>query len=155
MQTRSRRLFLAFLVLISNLLSGSANAQQPESVDKYITDRSREWTAAYLSGDTSVMEEILAADFLGTSSNGNRYTKQDAIKDAKDGPSYFLSNRLFKIEVKVYGSTAVAFGVDLMKLKSNPDVEEAAVWTDTWLLRNGKWQVVASHESKPSATAVQ
>ena len=155
MNPLARRTFFGFLLISASILVGCASYQPVESVEQYIADRSREWTDAFVSGNTRVMEEIIAPDFLGTSTKGERYTKQDAIKDAKDGPNYFVSNRLLKVEVKVYGSTAVAFGVDVMKLKSNPNVEETAVWTDTWLLRNGKWQVVASHESKQAAAATK
>ena len=150
-----RTWFFYFFLLTSGILAGCANLQPAESVEKYIADRSREWTEAFVSGNTRVMEEIIAPDFRGTSTTGERYTKQGAIRDAKDGPNNFIYNRLSRVEVKVYGNTAVAFGADVMKLKSNPTVEETAVWTDTWLLRDGKWQVVASHESKLSSAGAK
>ena len=58
----------------------------------------------------------------------------------------FLSTQLAEITVKVYGTTAIAFGGDILKLRSGAPAEVRTAWTDTWLMRNEAWQVVASHE---------
>ena len=151
MKLLSRRWTCPLLLIAAAVLAGCASQRPAASVETYIADRSREWTDAYVTGNTGVLEEIIAEDFLGTTSKGARYTKQRVIQDAKG--KYFVSNRLVRIEVRVYGTTALAFGTDVMVLKTSPTVEESAAWTDTWLLRDGRWQVVASHESKMTSGA--
>src|SRR5579862_5647309 len=34
------------------------------------------------------------------------------------------------------------------KDKTHPDAKECQVWTDTWLKRGGKWQIVAAQDNK-------
>jgi hypothetical protein len=43
----------------------------------------------------------------------------------------------------IYGSEQ-AIGKD----KTNPDAKQCQVWTDTWLKRNGKWQIAAAQDNK-------
>jgi hypothetical protein len=43
----------------------------------------------------------------------------------------------------IYGSEH-AIGKD----KAKPDAKQCQVWTDTWLKRNGKWQITAAQDNK-------
>jgi hypothetical protein len=43
----------------------------------------------------------------------------------------------------IYGSEH-AIGKD----KTRPDAKVCQVWTDTWLKRDGKWQIVASQDNR-------
>jgi hypothetical protein len=129
------------------LAPGCASEPSPVDVESFIVERSRRWTACFTTGDTTVMEEILAADFVNTSPSGTRSTKAESIRSAREGPSMFASTRLDALEVKIHGAVALAFGQDLLYLKASPNAPVRTVWTDTWLLRNGQWCVVASHES--------
>ena len=43
----------------------------------------------------------------------------------------------------IYGSEH-AIGKD----KTHPDAKQCQVWTDTWLKRNGKWQIAAAQDNK-------
>jgi hypothetical protein len=43
----------------------------------------------------------------------------------------------------IYGSEH-AIGKD----KTHPDAKVCQVWTDTWLKRGGKWQIVASQDNR-------
>lgn len=121
-----------------------ARVVEPEA---YIAERSRQWTVSYSSGDSTAMEQILADDFTGTSPSGRRYGKREAIKSALQGPSQFAAAALDKVHVKVFGGVALAFGDDLLTLKSGSPSQVRTRWTDTWLLRNGDWAAVSSHES--------
>src|SRR5204863_6345982 len=104
---------LAALLLVALVAPGCATRIATESIGNYIAERSREWTASYVTGRTEAMEEILAEDFVGTSPGGVRYTKADAISAAKNGPATVAAARLVKIEVKVFDDFALAFGEDL------------------------------------------
>jgi len=123
--------------------------------ERYIAERSGEWTACFTTGDTEVMERILASDFVNTSPRGIRSNKAEAIVSAKQGPEIFASTRMDGVIVKVYGSTALALGSDIIKLKSGAPAEVRTAWTDTWLFRDGAWQVVASHECVVRELAAQ
>lgn len=127
--------------------SGCAAVGGPESVSRHIVERSREWTASYVSGHTDVMQRILAHDFVGTNPKGRRANKAQTIATALEGPAFLQAASVGPIEVRVFGTMAVAFGGDVLVLKRDPASTITTAWTDTWLLRDGQWVVIASHES--------
>ena len=127
--------------------TGCATWRDPVSVEKYILGRSKEWTNSYVTGNPEVMERILAHDFVNTNPRGERSGKTAAIASAKDGPATIQSAQAGAIEVRVFGSMAIAFGGDILLLKEGSRREITTAWTDTWLFREDEWLAVASHES--------
>jgi hypothetical protein len=49
------------------------------------------------------------------------------------------------VTVHVYGEAAVARGTDTWEMADGS--KGAALWTDTWIRRNGKWQIVAAQDT--------
>jgi aminopeptidase C len=95
----------------------------------------------------SVLERVLADDFVGVDIDGSHYSKADAIKDFRTHPSEFASNHLNGVEIRFYGDTAVAQGNESWKKKNG--TLGKFVWTDTWIKRAGKWQIVAAEDLVP------
>ena len=52
--------------------------------------------------------------------------------------------RFFGEDVAIIYGSEHAIGKD----KTHPDAKVCQVWTDTWLKRDGKWQIVASQDNK-------
>jgi aminopeptidase C len=48
------------------------------------------------------------------------------------------------VKVRFYGNTAIAQGSESWEKRSGE--RGRFVWTDTWLLRNGHWQIVAAED---------
>ena len=56
---------------------------------------------------------------------------------------------LSEIKVHVYGNAAVAVGTNTLRgTYKGQDISGKYRFTDTWVNRNGKWQVVASEYTK-------
>ena len=66
------------------------------------------------------------------------------IADTRNAPKDFVSNRLNDVKVRFYGNTAVAQGSETWEKRSSE--RGRFVWTDTWLQRNGRWQIVAAED---------
>ena len=66
------------------------------------------------------------------------------IGDTPNAPKHFVSNRLNDVKVRFYGKTAVAQGSETWEKHSGE--RGRFVWTDTWLQRNGHWQIVAAED---------
>jgi uncharacterized protein (TIGR02246 family) len=130
----------------------SSSGETPNSdVEKSLIEMEREWAAVCATRDTTVLEKILADDFLGTNTKGERYTKaQDIEKVAKGPKNKYVSGRLDKVEAHFFGNdVAILYGVETC-VKRTPDGKEepeTSVWTDTWLKRNGRWQIVAAQDA--------
>jgi ketosteroid isomerase-like protein len=121
----------------------SAHKDQKET-QRYILDSERQWAESVATGDTSAIERILADDFIGVDPQGHLYTKQQMIDETRNAPKYFVSNRLNEVKVRFYGKTAIAQGSETWQKRSGE--RGRFVWTDTWLERNGRWQIVAAED---------
>ena len=114
------------------------------SVEAYIRESEAQWAESVASGDTKAIERILADDFIGTDPKGNLYNKAQMIADTKDAPKYFVSNHLDQVKIRFFGNTAVAQGSESWERRNGE--RGRFVWTDTWILRNGRWQIVAAED---------
>jgi hypothetical protein len=145
--TARRPLLLASILGTAMAAVGCATRRSAASVEIFIANSSLEWTASYVSGRTQVLEQILAEDFVGTSPSGRTHNKRETIESAKEAPSVLASATMDRVVVKVFDGVAIAFGEDLLTFKSGTPAPLRNKWTDTWLLRDDRWLVVASHES--------
>jgi Domain of unknown function (DUF4440) len=143
------------MVIAAALLLVPARAQQShwaspdDKTAQFIIDMERNW-AEGVCVDNGVVTDLLADDFQGTSPNGARFTKADELKDEK-GPHTARGCGLDEAKVRFFGdSLAVVYGREhaVGKDKSQPNAKVCQVWTDTWLKRGGKWQIIASQDNR-------
>jgi Domain of unknown function (DUF4440) len=143
------------VVIAAALLLVPARAQQShwasadDKTAQFIIDMERNW-AEGVCVDNGVVTDLLADDFQGTSPNGARFTKADELKDEK-GPHTARGCGLDEAKVRFFGdSLAVVYGREhaVGKDKSQPNAKVCQVWTDTWLKRGGKWQIIASQDNR-------
>ena len=117
-----------------------------EKARQYIMESEKQWAEAVASGDSTVVQKILADDFIGVDTKGFQYNKEHEVHSTPEGPKYFKSNHLNSIKIRFYGNMAVAQGDETWVRYSGEPITGRFVWTDTWLLRNGKWQIVAAED---------
>lgn len=132
-----------------------AHAQQShwasanDKTAKYIIDMERKW-AEGVCVHNGVVAGLLADDFQGTSTKGARFRKSDELKDEK-GPRTAHDCGLDEAKVHFFGdSIAVVYGREhaIGKDSSQPNAKVCQVWTDTWLKRDDKWQIIASQDNR-------
>lgn len=141
--------FAATSSLIPACAQQSHWASADDKTAKYIIEMERKW-AEGVCVDNGVVAGLLADDFQGTSTKGARFTKADELKDEK-GPRSAHDCGLDETRVRFFGdSIAVVYGSEhaIGKDKSQPDAKVCQIWTDTWLKRGGKWQIVASQDNR-------
>jgi hypothetical protein len=94
------------------------------------------------------LKTVIADDFQGTSPTGRRYGKDEAI--TTDTKSLARDCQLGEVKVRFFGdSIAVAYGAEswIDKANDGKETKRCQVWTDTWLKRAGKWQIVAAQDT--------
>jgi ketosteroid isomerase-like protein len=142
---------LAFALLLAfstNPLSSHAQANDSQAADAaYIRQAELDWAESVVTNDVSVLDRILADDFVGVDIDGSHYSKADEIRDYRAKPSEFVSNHLDNFVTRFYGDAAVAQGSESWKKKDGTPGK--FIWTDTWIRRGGKWQVVAAEDLVP------
>ena len=139
-----RRLSRALAMLGTLCLCNCSMQKDQKETERYILESERQWAESVATGDTSAIERILADDFIGVDPKGRLYAKQEMIDETRNAPKYFVSNRLNEVKVRFYGSTAIVQGSETWEKRSGE--RGRFVWTDTWLRRNGRWQIVAAED---------
>ncbi len=135
------------LALTMAVLLCSACNNSQEEARRYIEQSEEQWAASVATSDSSVVQRILADDVVWVF-DGRILNKAQAVTDAAQGPGPFLSNRANSIHIRFFGdSTAVAQGSETWtKRKDSEQTTGRFVWTDTWVRRNGQWQIVAAED---------
>jgi len=141
-----RKLLLILVVLLASIGVVILHAATPSQADaeKYIKESERLWAESVFTGDSSAVDRILADDFIGVDPDGKQYDKAHMVNDTKDAPKFFVSNHLNQVKVRFYGDAAVAQGDESWVRKNGK--RGRFVWTDTWIKRNGHWQIVAAED---------
>jgi hypothetical protein len=118
-----------------------------EETVRFIIAAEAKWANSACSPQTD-LKEVIADDFQGTSPSGNRYDKAKAI--ATDTKSLSRDCQLGDVKVRFFGdSIAIAYGAEssVSKGKDVKETKRCLIWTDTWLKRAGKWQIVAAQDT--------
>ena len=123
-----------------------ATVQTQPQTERYIIESERQWAESVATGDTTAIKRILADDFVGVDPKGRLYDKAAMIAETAQAPKEFVSNRLNQVRVRFFGNTAVAQGSESWVRRRGEPRRGRFVWTDTWICRNGQWQIVAAED---------
>lgn len=139
---------VVFLMIATALfLSAPKSATNTADAERYIRESESQWAEAVANGDVSVVQRILADDYIGVDAgDGHLYDKAEAISFIREHHSEFISNHLNDIKVRFFGNTAVAQGSESWERRTGEPRRGRFVWTDTWIERNGQWQIVAAED---------
>lgn len=94
------------------------------------------------------LKEMFADDFQGTSTNGTRYGKVEAMSN--DVNTRDRQCELGDVKIHFFGDNlAIAYGNEssIRKGADGTEYKRCLAWTDTWLKRDGKWQIIAAQDN--------
>src|SRR5207248_1392692 len=109
------------------------------------------WEAAVGSHSYATVEGFVAADFIGVSSKGKFTNRSQMISEVKGDKDTYKTAKNDKLNVKMFGpNVAVVTGRahEVGTGKDGKAFDRAFLFTDTWMMRGGKWQCIASQISK-------
>ena len=139
---------VAYICLFGPLAMGQqarwADANDPTA--KSMLDLERKW-AETTCDRNDIAKTMLAEDFQGTDTKGNRFDRATEIADTTNPKRPTASEcKLGPSHVRFFGdNVAIIYGEESFK---KPDgSKQRQVWTDTWLNRAGRWQIVASQDT--------
>ncbi len=126
--------------------SARTAGRQTLSAEDTIKQLEQRWLDALVRRDQATVAEILAPEFQDTMIDGKVRTREQALAAVLDTTRPAFSRFFGRLEVKVYeGKFAVAHGLTVL---NGDKIREAhIVFTDVFVLRNGKWQAVAAQEA--------
>src|SRR5438270_11883030 len=139
---------LAVAVLCAVSLSVVAG-KSATGVEDQIKKLEQDWAQATLKSGAAAVDQYEADDIVTTDPGGRVTDKAQDKTDLSSGDLKFVSMELSDMTVHVYGNAAVAAGTNTLKgTYKGQDITGKYRFTDTWVKRNGKWQVVATQSTK-------
>jgi ketosteroid isomerase-like protein len=118
----------------------------PAESEHFIVESERQWAESLASGETTHVEQFVADDFVGVDPDGKLYDKAQEISETQREFKNYAYNHLNEVKVRFFGDTAVAQGSESWERRTGEPKFGRFVWTDTWIRRNGRWQVVAAED---------
>ena len=129
--------------------SPPAAAAGTEEIEATVAQLERDWVSAIVKKDTAALDRLLAEEFAGVSPTAHYYDKRMAIDDLTTGTYQVESMALDEVSVNAYGGFAVAFASQQEKSRyAGTDISGHYHYTNVWVNRDDRWQVVASHGTR-------
>jgi len=129
---------------------GASNANM-SGKNMSVKDMENAWEAAIPKHDFATVEGFVAADFMGVSSKGKFVNRSEMLSEYKGDKDTYKSAKNEKLNVKMYGPNVAVVTGRAREVGSGKDgkaFDRTFLFTDTWMMRGGKWQCVASQISK-------
>jgi hypothetical protein len=137
-------------LLIAAMLFGSVSnaADLPADLAKAVKD----YDEAQLHGNKAELQRLVADDYTLVNSSGRIQNKAELIADYT-APGYRIEPfEIMEPVEKVWSDGAVMGGVvDLRGTDGGKPFAVTLRFADIWAKRNGKWQVIYTHVSRPPA----
>lgn len=120
-----------------------------DNVEQILAKLEQDWVDASLKKDTAFVDRLLADDYVGIAPDGTTWTKSKQIESLRSGDLKFESVTIDGIKVRVLGDTAVVtLGQTEKSQFQGKDTSGRTMWTDIFMKKNGRWQIIANHGSR-------
>lgn len=120
-------------------------------ITKRMIEQERIW-AEMACGGKSIANDVFADDFQGTAPNGGHYGKPTGPPPAYDPNTKWSTDcKLDDADVRFFSpDSAVVYGKEskTVPLANGKMERRCLVWTDTWIRRNGRWQMIAVQDGR-------
>ena len=125
------------------------HAQDVKSDQEVLIELERKWDAAFHTQDAAFIETVLADEFIATYGDGSRGDKAKELAIARTFDQQVDSSRLDDFIIKVYRDTAVVWFTQFLVGPVNGKPTEVQYqYMDVWVVRDGRWQAVASQSTR-------
>jgi ketosteroid isomerase-like protein len=141
---------LAAILATAGAAPAAAQASRRAQSDQDILIKlERDWDAAYHSRDVKFIENVLAPEFVGTYAEGGRADRAKELALAAEFNQQIDSSVLDEFIVRIYGDTAVVHMTQhLTGPSKGKPLTIAFRYIDVFVMREGRWQCVASQSTK-------
>jgi ketosteroid isomerase-like protein len=133
--------------------SSTAAASTTKTTGKNLSPRDAEnvWEAAVAKHDYAAVEGMIAADFTGVSAKNKFIGRSEMLGEFKGDKDTYKSAKNERLNLKMYGNNVAIVTGRARETGTGKDgkaFDRTYLFTDTWMMRGGKWQCIASQITK-------
>ena len=131
--------------------AAAAAASKMNAKSMSVKEMENAWEASVSKHDFATVEGFVAADFTGVSSKGKFVNRSQLLSEYKGDKDTYKSAKNEKLNVKMYGPNVTVVTGRAREVGTGKDgkaFDRTFLFTDTWMMRGGKWECVASQSSK-------
>src|ERR1700732_4867668 len=134
---------MRFLILI---LVASAVAAEPATTEQELVHRTQELYDAMVPGNQTPWKKYFADDCTFSDEKGRTFDKTKLVADITPLPKgYSGAIKIENVISRIIGDTAVlSYDANEAETIFGQELHARYHITDTWLRRNGQWQIIAS-----------
>lgn len=144
-KTKSAGLLLAATLAAS----GSAAARDKAADERDLRAVEAQVCQAFESGDAGTLRKLLDDTFTLTNSRGEVTDLEANLAEVASREPHYDVFRNHDQKLRLYGDAAIITGITTIKGTSHKEPFAADFqFTDTYVRRDGKWLLAASHASK-------
>lgn len=139
-----KRISIAMICLAGVMLC-NAFADESKITQEELSLRTQKMFDAVAIGDKTPWQKYIADDALYFDEKGRNLTKSALVADIEPLPKgYSGTIRLTKVQCHIEGNVAImSYDLDEKETIFGQELSARYHETDTWMLRNGQWQIVA------------
>ena len=130
----------------------AAPAAAPKSTKAMsVKEMENAWEAAVSTHNFATVEGMVAPDFVGVSSKGKFVNRSQMLSEFKGDKDTYKTAKNEKLNVTNFGPNVTVVTGRAREVGTGKDgkaFDRSFLFTDTWMMRGGKWQCVASQINK-------
>ncbi|HEV2445474.1 MAG TPA: DUF4440 domain-containing protein [Candidatus Sulfopaludibacter sp.] len=140
-----RRALMILGVAAGAFVCGCARGRGEQITQEELVRRTQQIFDAAATGDRAPWEKYFAPDSMYFDEKGTSMNKQALVDDqAPLPPGYSGSIKLVRPRSRILGDTAIlSYDLDETETVFGQNMKARYHGTDTWVRRNGQWQIVA------------
>jgi len=121
-------------------------ASAPTADERAVLDLEEAWAKAVVKRDATTFKRLLASGFTYTEDD-RMQNGAELTRDIVSGTDTVTEARNEKLATQSYGNTMIVTGWLVMRGRSGgKPFDRRYRFTDTWLKRDGQWQIIAAQD---------
>jgi hypothetical protein len=132
--------------LVLTLMAGQSGAIS--SVTQELTQIEQQLATRWKNGDCDAWGSLIHADWSVIHITGATLTKAEALKMCRAPDAPTEAHSVDELSVRPFGDAAVVTGRTIVTLGGTSPETIKLRFTDVFIRREGRWQIVASHATR-------
>ncbi len=128
----------------------AVSVDEAEKITEELTRLTKQWSKVHITKDFDHLRRIWADDFSYTDNDGKVDKREDGFAFFEDNTDTFTSSGVVAFDLRVYGKNFAIGNGDHHEAGTDKDgkpFSRKVRFTNVWVRKNGKWQVVRGHSS--------